>query len=90
MEFHSGLKPEQVVGQCLFDLFPELPRKWLEKKITTVFALKNFAFTSWEQRPYLFRFSHDRPVTGGIDFMQQNHFIPVTDAATEVGGLRPC
>src|SRR6202012_5928958 len=34
---------------------------------------------SWEQRPYLFKFDHDRPITGGVDFMQQDcTFMPLT------------
>ena len=85
MQLHSGLRAEQVLGRNLFECFPELPRKWLEKKIASVFALKNFAFTSWEQRPFLFRFCHDRPITGGIDFMQQNcTFMPLTNANGDV------
>ncbi len=81
MEQHSGHKSEAVVGRKLFEMFPELPAKWLEKKIRNVFVLKNFAFTSWEQRPYLFRFTHNRPITGGVDAMQQNcTFLPVKNA----------
>jgi len=53
MALHSGRRAEEVVGRNLFDRFPELPVKWLEKKLRNVFLLKNYAFTSWEQRPYL-------------------------------------
>jgi diguanylate cyclase (GGDEF)-like protein len=80
MEVHSGRPAAEVDGSNLFDGFPELPRNWLEKKIKSVFLLKNFAFTSWEQRPYLFRFQDNRPVTGGVDAMRQNcTFLPVND-----------
>ena len=67
---------------------PELPRKWLEKKINSVFVvLRNFAFTSWEQRAYLFQFAHSRPITGGIDFMQQNTTImPVVGCRRQYRG----
>ena len=34
--------------------------------------LNTRAFTSWEQRPYLFRFRNTRPITGTEDFMYQN------------------
>ena len=78
MATHSGMHADQVVGRQLFECFPELPRKWLEKKLQNVFLLKNYAFTSWEQRPYLLKFPHNRPITGGVDYMRQNcTFLPV-------------
>jgi len=85
MAIHSGKHAEDLIGKNLFESFAELPRKWLEKKINNVFVLKNYAFTSWEQRPYLFRFHHNRPITGGVDTMQQNcTFLPVKNAQDEV------
>jgi len=78
MQDHSGLPADQVVGKSLYTHFPELPRVWLSRKIESVFQLGTFAFSSWEQRPYLFRFDHDRPITGGVDFMQQDcTFMPL-------------
>jgi two-component system chemotaxis sensor kinase CheA len=85
MELHSGLRAVDVVGRSLFDSVPDLPRKWLEHKIRGVFLLKNFAFTSWRQRPYLMRFPHNRPVTGGIDHMAQDvTFMPIKGDGGEV------
>jgi diguanylate cyclase (GGDEF)-like protein len=85
MESNSGRKADTVIGKNLFDEFPELPRKWLERKINSVFILKNFSFTSWEQRPYLFKFDHNRPVTGGVECMRQDcTLMPVKDAQGEV------
>ena len=79
MQDHSGLSAEQVVGKSIFASFPELPRGWLTRKLESVFQLGSFAFSSWEQRPYLFKFDHDRPITGGVDFMQQDcTFMPLT------------
>ena len=72
LQKHSGRLEGTLVGRNLFEAFPELPEKWLQKKLQSVLLLKNFAFTSWEQRPWLFRFSHNRPITGGIDCMRQN------------------
>jgi diguanylate cyclase (GGDEF)-like protein len=78
MQDHSGLSADQVVGKSLYTHFPELPRVWLSRKIESVFQLGTFAFSSWEQRPYLFKFDHDRPITGGVDFMQQDcTFMPL-------------
>ncbi|PLZ04137.1 diguanylate cyclase [Burkholderia sp. WAC0059] len=78
MQDHSGLPAQQVLGCSLFEHFPDLPRAWLVRKVESVFQLGTFAFSSWEQRPYLFRFDHDRPITGGVDFMQQDcTFMPL-------------
>lgn len=85
MEMNSGREEHEIVGRNIFEVFPELPKTWLEKKIQSVFVLKNFAFTSWEQRPYLFKFRHNRPVTGGVDCMRQNcTFVPVKDENGQV------
>jgi diguanylate cyclase (GGDEF)-like protein len=85
LEVHSGRSAAEVIGCSLFDAFPDLPRAWLERKINTVVVLKNFGFTSWKQRPYLFKFRHHRPITGGIDVMRQDcTFLPVVDDKGEV------
>ena len=85
METNSGRSSAEVVGHNLFESFPELPVIWLQRKITNVFVIKNFSFTSWEQRPYLFHFRHNRPVTGGIDAMSQNcTFLPMKGTDDEV------
>lgn len=88
MEIHSEHKADTVVGKNLFEAFPELPQKWLDRKIESVFILKNFSFTSWEQRPYLFKFAHNRPVTGGVDCMRQDcTLMPIKDEAGEVQSI---
>lgn len=85
MEINSERKADTVVGQNLFEAFPELPQKWLDRKIENLLILKNFSFTSWEQRPYLFKFAHNRPVTGGVDCMRQDcTLMPVKDDDGEV------
>ena len=85
MATHSRHAAADVLGKNLFECFPELPRNWMERKVRHVQALRNYAFTSWTQRPYLFRFDHNRPITGGVDAMRQNcTFLPVKNAAGEV------
>lgn len=77
MEANSKVAAEAIVGTNLLESFPDLPGKWLEKKVRSVQLLNNFAFTSWQQRPYLFHFRHHRPITGGVTHMYQNcTFIP--------------
>lgn len=72
MENHSGISASKAVNQNLFSLYPELPARWLKKKIEAVLLLSNTAYISWEQRPYLFRFKSHRPITGSAPFMYQN------------------
>ncbi|MFD1560729.1 GGDEF domain-containing protein [Paraburkholderia silviterrae] len=78
MQDHSGVAAADVIGRPVFERFADLPRAWLTRKVESVFQLGSFAFSSWEQRPYLFRFDHDRPITGGVDYMQQDcTFMPL-------------
>jgi len=72
MEIHSRTPESEVKGKNLFTLFPDLQGSGLKKKINSVFLLKNFAFTSWEYRPYLFKFPNTHSVTGGEEWMQQD------------------
>ena len=85
MAVHSGRPAESVLGGNLFKLFPELPERWMKQKLRSVFLLNTPAFTSWEQRPYLLRFPHNRPITGGVDCMRQNlTFLPLKDDDEDV------
>jgi two-component system NtrC family sensor kinase len=85
MAYHSGVSGTEVLGRPLFEVFAQLPEKWLRKKLDSVFVLGTFSFTSWEHRPYLFRFPHNRPITGSIDAMRQNcTFFPVVESGGSI------
>ncbi|WP_166264432.1 GGDEF domain-containing protein [Marinobacter caseinilyticus] len=72
MENHSGISASRIRDKVLFDAVPDLPKHWLSRKIESVALLNTRTFTSWEQRPYLFRFRNTRPITGTEEFMFQN------------------
>ncbi|MDX1635507.1 MAG: diguanylate cyclase [Marinobacter sp.] len=72
MENHSGITASRIRDRNLFEVFPDLPEAWLRRKVDSVVMLNTRAFTSWEQRPYLFRFRNTRPITGTEEFMFQN------------------
>ncbi len=72
MEHHSGISASKIRDQVLFDAFPDIPRAWLTRKVDSVAMLNTRAFTSWEQRPYLFKFRNTRPITDTEEFMFQN------------------
>jgi len=85
METYSKVKAKDILGKDLYESFPELPKPWVERKLKSVFLLKSHSFTSWQQRPYLFRFPHNRPITGDVDFMYQDcAFVPINLKEEEV------
>ena len=85
MQNHSGKAPEHVLGCSLFSVFPELSEDWFRRKAEPVFVLQSATFTTWEQRPHLFRFPHYRPITGSAGHMYQNTtIIPLLDTHGEV------
>ena len=72
MSNHSGITDPQACGKRLPELFPYFPDSWFKRKLNSVFLLRNRAFMTWEERPYLFRFKPHHPITGAADFMYQN------------------
>ena len=80
MENHHGAGSEHVLGSEIFDMFDDLPTDWFKQKVRGVLQFKGRAFTTWEQRPYLFRMNHYRPFTSVAEFMYQNiTIIPLRD-----------
>ncbi|WP_372966634.1 diguanylate cyclase [Marinobacter sp.] len=85
MENHSGITASQIHDKPIFDAFPDIPKAWLTRKVDAVAMLNTRAFTSWEQRPYLFKFRNSRPITGTEEFMFQNLTIsPLTNTTGHV------
>jgi diguanylate cyclase len=85
MENHSGQGADQVVGRSLFELTPETPEAWLRQKLDAVFTMDIQTFTTWEQRPFLFRFKSYRAVTGMMEQMYQDtSFMPLRGPGGEV------
>ena len=72
MQIHSGLSESDVRERNLFEVFPDLKGSGIEKKVHSVFLLKNLAFTAWEYRPYLFKFRNTHSVIGNNEWMQQD------------------
>ncbi len=80
LENHSAKKVDFIIGHSLFDHFPEIEEKWLRTKVDPVFNLKSPVFIIWEQRPYLFKFACNRPVTCAAEYMYQNvTMFPIVD-----------
>ncbi len=85
MENHSGKGASQIQNKRVFEMFDEIPEAWFKQKVESVFVLKNRAFTTWEQRPYIFEFKNYRPITGTAEFMYQNvTIIPLMSLTGQV------
>ncbi|MCL1079741.1 sensor domain-containing diguanylate cyclase [Parashewanella spongiae] len=88
MENHSGVSPNILKDQNLFQHFADLDTEWLKKKMESVFLLKNRAFISWEQRPFVFCFKNYRPITGRAAHMYQNVTLqPLVSLTGEVSHI---
>lgn len=72
MQNHSNKLPSQVVGKPLFECFDEIDEAWLRAKAQPVLTLNTPVFMIWHQRPYLFRFTSNRPITSEAEYMYQN------------------
>ncbi|HCM46813.1 MAG TPA: GGDEF domain-containing protein [Colwellia sp.] len=78
LQIHTDKVVKNTLGKSIFSVFPELPERWLTRKLSTVLQLNTPSFCSWEQRHHLFELPHTRPITTDSDFMAQNcTFLPV-------------
>ena len=85
LELHSSRPAEDVLGKVIFDCFPEIPRAWLERRLRAIFRLRNSAFTSWRERPFLLRFSQGGPLGDDDEPMRQDcGFFPILDTTGQV------
>ncbi|HDM8205868.1 GGDEF domain-containing protein [Vibrio campbellii] len=75
MQSYSGILSQNILGECLFEHFEELPRTWLETKLKTSADLETRSFSSWENRPYLFKFNNFSPVSNSSNLMFQDIVI---------------
>ena len=72
MENHSNIVPGFIKDKSLFEFFPEIDKNWFKNKAQPAFSLRCPVFVIWEQRPYLFKFGTNRPITSHGEHMYQN------------------
>jgi diguanylate cyclase (GGDEF)-like protein len=88
MQAHSGVPPEHAMGRPLCELFPELPLQWLERRARSVFELGIPVYTTWEERPWLFRFPLRLPLHHSVGDMYQNvMLVPLRGVSDRVERL---
>ncbi len=85
MQVHSGISPDIAIGKPLLELFPELSAQWLQRRVRSVLELGIPVYTTWEERPHLFRFALRLPIHHQLGDMYQNvMLVPLHDAANRV------
>jgi diguanylate cyclase len=85
MQAHSGIRAESAMGRSIMELFTDLPEQWLWRRMQTVFELGIPVYTTWEERPYLFRFPLHLPIHYNVEIMYQNvMFVPLRAANDKV------
>ena len=78
LQVHSTKIADNILGKSIFLAFPEIPERWLTRKLTSVLQLNTPNFCSWQQRHHLFELPHTRPITTDSEFMAQNcTFLPI-------------
>lgn len=76
----ADIQLETVQGKDLFSVFADAPKAWLSRKLNSVLSLQSPAFSSWEQRQYLFKLPHLRPISSANQYMAQNcNMLPLTE-----------
>lgn len=84
---HSGLRPEDVLGRPLTDLFPDLANRRFQRKALLVLRLGHFAFFSQKLHGGLFPFSPVSTLDVPFERMQQSCTMgPVRDAQGQIVG----
>ncbi|HEX5793790.1 MAG TPA: diguanylate cyclase [Rheinheimera sp.] len=75
----ADLQLEQTQGKLVYEVFTDVPKAWLQRKIDGVLALQAPAFSSWEQRQYILKLPHLRPLSSDSLYMAQNcSMLPLT------------
>lgn len=75
----ADIQLAEVEGQLVYNVFADLPEAWLRRKLDGVLALQAPAFSSWEQRQYIVKLPHLRPVSSDSEYMAQNcSMLPLT------------
>lgn len=82
LQRHSSVQLAETKGKSLFKVFADLPEAWLRRKFASVLELQSPSFSSWEQRQYVIKLPHLRPVTSSSQYMAQNcTMLPLNDPA---------
>lgn len=72
MQLHGAIPPDQIIGRCVHDVFPNLKRPRFLNNCKAVFAFGNFCFFSQKLHRYLFPFKPISSFDSDFQYMQQS------------------
>ncbi len=72
MSTHSDIPSEKIIGEPLFNFYPELDEPWFLRNCKSVFTFGNFAFLSYKLHNYCFPFKSYNSLSYNFEHMQQN------------------
>lgn len=82
---HSAKSADAVIGKNLFEEFPKIAISWFCDKAQQAINQKSKLLSTWQERPYLFKFVNVCKQAKSAAFMYQNiTFIPLTSVNGEV------
>ncbi len=85
MQLHSSVPMEQIVGNDVCDVFPNLKRPRFLNNCKAVFAFGNFCFFSQKLHRYLFPFKPISSFDSNFQYMQQSCTMgPLRNEAGEI------
>lgn len=88
MATYSSKRPEDVIGQNIFEVYPELDRSCFNRGCKTVFTFGNLVFLSSKLHKFLFPFRLQGSYATLFEHMQQScYLIPIKDEKGEIEGL---
>ena len=85
---HSGILADKMIGKNLFDCWEDFPKQWFIEKAQQSIKTKAKLLSTWEERPYLFKFENTRSSSKVAAFMYQNiTFLPLASASGDINNF---
>ena len=88
MEAHSGIDRDDIIGTSIFDNFPDLNSRIIQRNVKSVLAFGNFYYFTQKLHQYLFPFKPVHSFGSKLEFMQQSCVMgPLYDANNNITNI---
>ncbi|MCF8069728.1 MAG: sensor domain-containing diguanylate cyclase [Desulfobacterales bacterium] len=72
LETRSKISADKIIGEPIFNYFPELNKSWFHRNFKSVINFGNFSFFSQKLHKYFFPFKASNTLGSKFEFMQQS------------------